>query len=137
MITTDEILREAAERDSKDVMATHATNPAGALSSMAYLKYVMGIRQEEMLQILYTAGLLTEEQFHKGPDYEGLSAAMQKALSIAEVKYVSVVLKGAGIDDISSFKRDVVLPGIRGAFSIGVPIESCIESVKRSSARDA
>lgn len=137
MITTDEMLRDAAERDSKDVVATHADNPAGALGSMAYLKYIMGIRQEEMLQILYKPGLLTEKQFHEGPDCEGLAAAWEKAKAMGEVKYVDAVLKAAGIDDVPSLKRDLVLPGIRAAYSVGWPMERCVEEVKRNSARKA
>jgi hypothetical protein len=80
MITSDEILRNHATKISDETVALIEPDAyKDVLKEELYLKCIMGIRQEEMLQILQKAGLITMEQWTRGPDHEGLSAAWEKA----------------------------------------------------------
>lgn len=45
-------------------------------------------------------------------------------------EYVDAALKGMGIDNKPSRIRDLALPGIRGAFGLGRPVEQVVKEMK-------
>jgi hypothetical protein len=80
MILADEALKEAAEKERQTIVASIPIEKhSEVLGSMAYLNYLLGMRQEEMVQILYAAGLTDDLS---GPNYAGLSEAWKRANKI-------------------------------------------------------
>ena len=47
-----------------------------------------------------------------------------------ETEYIDEVLRRVGVENTSSRARDLLLPGLRGAFGVGLTIEQCTEAAK-------